>query len=232
MIDLREQAALGSTSNEWLQAAHHFSFAHYQHSRRNPWGDLRSLNHNILAPRAEMRPQRIDGTEIVTVVRKGVIAHAGSLGGNMRVATGEVELVSSGRGKALASFNPGNMPAEYLEIRIASIASAGAPARTITRFPGRRQRGELIVLASGLVGYRQAMPMRAEARVLGTRLPAGATSAYRLDRRRHAYIVTCSGEIAINGVVLQPCSGAAITEEATLRIDALKPAEFLLIETI
>ncbi len=232
MIDLRARGALGSTSNEWLRATHHFSFANPHHSGRDAWGDLRSLNHNVLAPRGEMRPQPIDGIEIVTVVRKGVIAHAGSLGGNMRVATGEVELISSGTGMTLASFNPGNMPAEYLEIRIASIASPDTLARAITRFPGRRQSGELIVLASGFAADRQAMTMRAEARVLGARLPAGATSTYRLARRRHAYIVACRGEIAINGVVLQSCSGAAITEEATLRIDALDPAEILLIDTI
>jgi redox-sensitive bicupin YhaK (pirin superfamily) len=230
MIDLRTRATLGSTSNEWLEAAHHFSFAHYQHSGRNAWGDLLSLNHNVLAPRAEMRPQPIDGTEIVTFVRKGVIAHAGSMGGKMRVATGEVELVSSGRGMTHASVNPGNMAAEYFEIRIASRISPDAPARTVTRFPGPRPRSDLVALASGFAEDRHALTMRAEARVLGARLREGATATYGLIRSRHAYIVTCGGEIAINGTILPAGSGAAITEERTLCIRALKAAEILLID--
>lgn len=232
MIDVRPRAALGATRNEWLQAAHHFSFAQYQEGSRNDWGDLRSLNHNILAARAEMRPQPIDGTEIVTVVRKGVIAHAGSFGGRARVVAGEVELISSGAGMTHAFVNPGNMPAEYLEIRIAAIYSDDRPIRRITRFPSRGQAGELVVLASGFAEDRQAMHMRTEARVVGARLPAGSSSTYRLGRGRHAYVVVLGGEIAINGKVLQPRAGAAIADETVVRIDALKAAECLLIDTL
>lgn len=230
MIDLRSRGTLGSTRNEWLEAAHHFSFAHYQHSRRDGWGDLLSLNHNVLAPRAEMRPQPIDGTEIVTFVRKGVIAHAGSMDGKMRVATGEVELVSSGQGMTHAFFNPGNKAAEYFEIRIASPVSAEVPTRTITRFPGPRPNGGIVPLASGFAEDRTALTMHADARVLGGRLRAGTTSTYWLARSRHAYIVTCGGEIAINGTILPAGCGAAITEERTLCIQALKAAEILLID--
>ncbi|MEP7005537.1 MAG: pirin family protein [Sphingomonas bacterium] len=231
MIDLRPCAALGATRNEWLQAAHHFSFARYQDVARTDWGDLRSLNHNILAPRAEMRPHPIDGTEIVTVVRRGVIAHAGSFGGSARVVTGEVELISSGAGMTHAFVNPGNVPAEYLEIRIAAIYTDDRPARRIARFPGRKQSGELVVLASGFAEDRQAMQMRTEARVLGARLAAGVSSRYRLAPGRHAYIVALGGELAINGIILHPRTGAAIADEPIVRIDALKAAEFLLIDT-
>jgi len=231
MIDLRPSAALGATSNEWLQAAHHFSFARYQEVDRNDWGDLRSLNHSILAPRAEMRPQPIDGVEIVTVVRKGVIAHAGNFGGKARAVAGEVELISSGAGMTHGFVNAGNKPAEYLEIRIAAIYSDERPLRRITRFPRRGQSGELVVLASGFSEDREAMRMRTEARVLGARLSAGMSSTYRLGRGRHAYVVALGGELAINGVVLQHRAGAAIADEPMVRIEALKAAEFLLIDT-
>jgi len=231
MIDLRPRTALGATSNEWLQASHHFSFARYQEVARTDWGDLRALNHNILAPRAEMRPQPIDATEIVTVVRKGVIAHAGSFGGRARVVTGEVELISAGAGMTHAFVNAGNVPAEYIEIRIAAIYTDDKPVRRIARFPGRKQSGELVVLASGFAEDRQAMHMRTEARVLGARLGAGVSTTYRFARGRHAYVVALGGEIAINGLILPPRAGAAIADEPLVRIDALKAAEFLLVDT-
>ncbi len=231
MIDLRPRAAQGITSNEWLQAAHHFSFARYQEAARTDWGDLRSLNHNILAPRAEMRPQPLDATEVVTVVRRGVIAHAGTFGGRARVVAGEVELISAGTGMTHAFVNPGNMPAEYLEIRIAAVYTDDRPDRRNTRFPGRKQGGELVVLASGFAEDRQAMPMRTRARVLGARLGAGVTTTYRLAPGRHAYVVALGGEIAINGIIMLPLAGAAIADETMVRIDALKASEFLLIDT-
>lgn len=230
MIEVRQRAALGSSTNDSLHAFHHFSFARYQEFAWTQWGELHCLNHEILAPRAELRPQPIDHTEIVTLVRKGVIAHAGSLGGKSRAVAGEVQLISSGEGMTHAYVNPGNRAAEYLEIRIAS-SDSGAPQRHLTRFPGRKQAGQLMVLASGFAEDREALAMRAEARVMGTRLPAGQTVRYRLAPGRHAYVVTLCGAIAVDGLILEPAGGAAIVDEYMIRIDAVKAAEFLLIDT-
>lgn len=230
MINIRQRDTLGSTQADALAALHHFSFAAYQDSERNRWGDLCCLNHDVLAPRAEFRPQPIDHTEIVTVVRDGVLAHAGTFVGRSRTVAGEVQLISSGDGMTHAHVNSGNRPAEYLEIRIAS-GRGGTPQRRLTKFPKRHQAGQFVMLASGFAEDREALTMQAEARILGARLPAGRTLRYRLAPGRRAYAVALRGEIGVQDLVLKPAGGAAIRDEDIVRFEGIRSADLVLIDT-
>lgn len=230
MIDLRRRDGLGSTQAESFTARHHFSFAAYQDLDRTCWGDLCCVNHDILAPRAELSPQPIDHAEIVTLVRDGVVAHAGTLGGRSRTAAGEVQLISSGDGMTHGHINPGNRPAEYLEIRIAT-SRGGTPHRRLTKFPKRSQAGRFVTLASGFAEDRDALAMQAQARVVAARLRAGRSLRYRLAPGRHAYVVALSGEVVVGGIVLQSASGAAIRDEPTIRFDGIGGSDLVLIDT-
>jgi hypothetical protein len=53
--------------------------------------------------------------------------------------------------------------------------------------------GRFVPLASGFAGDEDALPIRAEARVLGATLKAGDSAEYRLSPDRYAYLVAAVG---------------------------------------
>lgn len=228
MIELRPFSALGETCNDWLEAHHHFCFARYQNPERMNWGSLRVVNHNILAPGADASPHPQDNMEMISYVRRGVIAHTGSFGENHRTLAGEVRLISPGAGITHADINPGNRPAEYLEIWIAADTLGGKPKRQTMKFP--RRPGQLVAVASGFPEDRHAMPLRANARVLAARLAAGVSVTYVPRPGRQVYAVSVAGRIDVNDVRLGPHDGAAIINEPVVGITALKAAEIILVD--
>ncbi len=76
------------------------------------------------------------------------------------------------------------------------------------------------------------LPIRAEARVLGATLKAGDTAEYELGPERHGYLVPAVGSVEVNGVHLDARDGAAITEEAVLKVKALEDTEIVLVDTV
>ena len=90
--------------------------------------------------------------------------------------------------------------------------------------------GKFVALASGFDGDDDALPIRAEARVLGATLKAGETTVYDLGAARHAYLVAAAGRIEVNGVELDARDGAAITGEERLVVKSLQDAEVVLVD--
>ena len=90
--------------------------------------------------------------------------------------------------------------------------------------------GRFVPLASGFAGDSEALPIRAEARVLGATLKAGDTAEYELGAERHGYLVPSSGSIEVNGVRIGTRDGAAITDERVLTVKALEDAEIVLVD--
>lgn len=230
MIEARPPASLGTTRRDGIEALHHFCFAGYHTPGRESWGGLAALNQVTLAPRVALRPEPIDGVELLAIVRKGVIAHAGSLGDNCRTMAGEVQLISPGPGITHADINPATRPAEFVELRLRTTSPAESAKRKTIAFPTRNSLGQLSMLASGYIVDRPAMAMQADARVLGSALPPNGAIDYSLKPGRHAYVLVLSGTVAVNGTKIEAPGGAAIVDEPVIHIAACELAELLLVD--
>ena len=77
---------------------------------------------------------------------------------------------------------------------------------------------------------KDALPIRANARVMGATLPAGQSLTLGLDPSRHIYLVAARGVVEAGGLRLNPRDGAAITDIATLEILGLEDAELILVD--
>ena len=97
-------------------------------------------------------------------------------------------------------------------------------------FPKANRSGKLVTLASGIAGDEDALPIRADARVLGTTLKAGETAQYDADEARHLYLVPAIGRVEVNGVAVNARDGAAIRNEQSLKITALEDSELVLVD--
>ncbi|MGY6629007.1 MAG: pirin family protein [Oceanicaulis sp.] len=230
MIDVRPFDSLGKADHGWLKASHHFSFGSYYDPSRMGWGALRVWNDDAIAPRSGFPPHPHADMEIITYVRDGAISHEDSLGNKGRTVAGDVQVMSAGSGIRHSEFNLENEPTRIFQIWILPDEKGGEPYWNAREFPKDTRDGQFAVLASGRKGD-DALPIRADARVLGATLSAGGRAAYDLDPGRHAYLAPAMGRIRVNGVDVNPRDGAAIKDVARIEVEALDDAEIVLVDS-
>jgi quercetin 2,3-dioxygenase len=230
MIERRPFAALGGADHGWLKAKHHFSFARYYDPARLGHGSLRVWNDDEIAPNTGFPPHPHADMEIITYVRQGAITHEDSLGHKGRTEAGDVQVMSAGSGIRHAEFNREPVPTRIFQIWIEPDREGGEPSWGAKPFPKSDRSGRFVPLASGYADDGEALPIRAEARVLGATLKAGDTAEYPLGAKRHAYLVPALGSVEVNGVPIGTRDGAAITDEAVLKVKALEDAEIVLVD--
>jgi len=66
--------------------------------------------------------------------------------------------------------------------------------------------------------------------VLATTLKAGDSAEYAAGKTRNLYLVPAAGVVEINGVRVKARDGAAIRDEAHLKITALEDSELVLVD--
>ena len=231
MIDIRPFDSLGGADHGWLKAKHHFSFANYMDPARMGWGALRVWNDDEIAPGTGFPPHPHADMEIITYVRDGAISHEDSLGNKGRTVAGDVQVMSAGSGIRHAEYNAESETTRIFQIWIIPDARGGAPSWGARPFPKGERSGRFVALASGEPGDGDALPIRADARVLGATLAAGESSTYPLAAGRHAYLVPARGVIEVNGQRVEARDGIALRDVGAVEVKALEDAELVLVDT-
>jgi quercetin 2,3-dioxygenase len=228
MIERRAFDRLGGGDHGWLNTRHHFSFADYRDPKRMDWGALRVWNDDEIAPQTGFPPHPHADMEIITYVRQGAITHQDSLGNKGRTKAGDVQVMSAGTGIRHSEYNLEDEPTAIFQIWIIPTRRGGDPGWDTRPFPKGEGAGHFVTLASGIDGDADALPIRANARVLGATLKAGQIAEYRLGANRRAYLVPAKGAVEVNGLRIEARDGAAIEDERVLTVTALDDAEIVL----
>jgi redox-sensitive bicupin YhaK (pirin superfamily) len=168
--------------------------------------------------------------EIITYVREGAITHQDSLGNRGRTEAGDVQVMSAGSGIRHSEYNLEPGTTKIFQIWIQPTARGGEPTWGSKPFPKADRSGKLVTIASGLKGDDDALPIRADARVLATTLRAGESAEYTTGKTRNLYLVPAAGSVEINGVRVNARDGVAISGEENLRIKALEDSELVLVD--
>ncbi len=229
MIDVRPFSTLGGANHGWLDAKHHFSFADYHDPSRVHWGALRVWNDDRIAPHTGFAPHPHNDMEIITYVRSGAISHRDSLGNAGRTEAGDVQVMSAGTGIVHSERNEEDVETTLFQIWIIPDRRGETPGWGARPFPRGERAGRFVTLASGHAEDGDALPIRADARVLGATLKAGETATHTLGDRK-AYLVATAGRIEVNGVAAQPRDGVAIAEVDSIEVRALDDAEIVLVD--
>jgi redox-sensitive bicupin YhaK (pirin superfamily) len=230
MIELRPFSQLGNADHGWLKARHHFSFGdHYDPANVNH-GSLRVWNDDEIAPNTGFPPHPHANMEIITYVREGAITHQDSLGNQGRTEAGDVQVMSAGSGIRHAEYNLEPVTTRIFQIWIMPTQQGGQPTWGAKPFPKADRSGKFVTIASGFKADNDALPIRADARVLATTLKAGETAEYAIDEARFGYLVPATGSIEVNGVRANSRDGIAIANEASVKITALEDTELVLVD--
>ena len=230
MIEVRPFNTLGAADHGWLNAKHHFSFASYYDPKRMSHGSLRVWNDDEIAPNSGFPAHPHSNMEIITYVREGAITHQDSLGNKGRTEAGDVQVMSAGSGVRHSEYNLEPVKTRIFQIWIEPTQDGGQPCWGAKPFPKDNRSGKFVTLASGFKTDTDALPIRADARVLATTLKAGESAEYEADKARNLYLVPAAGAVEVNGVRVNARDGAAISDEAKLTIKALEDSELVLVD--
>ena len=230
MIDIRPFATLGHADHGWLDARHHFSFANYHDPDRMGWGSIRVWNDDTIAAQSGFPPHPHRDMEIVTFVRSGAITHRDSLGNEGRTAAGDVQVMSAGTGIRHSEYNREDEETRIFQIWIIPTSQGDAPQWGAKPFPKGERSGQFVVLASGHEQDGDALPIRADARVVGATIRAGETVEYALGSDRKAYLVPATGAVTVDGQRVNARDGAAISDLETLSVTAIEDSEIVLVD--
>src|SRR5581483_2347707 len=106
----------------------------------------------------------------------------------------------------------------------------GAPSWGAKPFPKGDRSGSFVTLASGFSNDNDALPIRADARVLGATLKKGESTEYAIGAARFGYLVPAIGRVEVNGVEINARDGAAIRDVAVVKVTALEDSEIVLVD--
>ncbi len=188
-------------------------------------------NDDEIAPNTGFPPHPHAEMEIITYVRQGAITHEDSLGHKGRTEAGDVQVMSAGSGIRHAEFNREPVPTTMFQIWIEPSVSGGEPSWGAKPFPKSDRSGRFVPLASGFAGDGDALPIRAEARVLGATLKAGDDRRVRA-RRRSATAISFRRKAASRSTA---CASARATAPPSptrpcLKVKALEDTEIVLVD--
>lgn len=230
MIELRPFNKLGSADHGWLKAKHHFSFGSYNNPANISHGSLRVWNDDEIAPNTGFPAHPHANMEIITFVREGAITHQDSLGNKGRTEAGDVQVMSAGSGIRHAEYNLEPVTTKLFQIWIVPTKEGGQPTWGAKPFPKADRSGKFVTIASGFENDNDALPIRADARVLATTLKAGESAEYAIGETRYGYLVPTTGSVEVNGVRANARDGVAVQKEASVKITALEDTELVLVD--
>ncbi|NTS65007.1 pirin family protein [Sphingomonas sp. HHU CXW] len=231
-IERRPFTSLGHADHGWLDARHHFSFANYYDPDWMSWGAIRVWNDDTIAPNSGFPPHPHRDMEIITYVRSGAITHKDSMGNTGRTAAGDVQVMSAGSGVRHAEYNLEAEPTTLFQIWIEPTRTGGSPSWGAKPFPKGERSGKFVTLASGFADDGDALPIRAEARVLAATVKAGERISHEVGAGRHAYLVPATGAVEIDGERYEARDGIALSGGQTVTITALADAELVLVDSL
>jgi hypothetical protein len=230
MLAHRRWESLDRADFGWLRAKYHFQVDPSGNPAHQGLGSLIVWNDDEIAVGGGFPLHGHRDVEIITYVRQGVLGHRDTLGSEGTIHAGDIQVMSAGTGIRHAEFNKGELPLRIYQIWLLPRQTGGEPRWDTKPFPTSDRSGRFVVLASGFADDREALPIRANARLLGAKLQAGASIRPQLGPSRCAYLVVASGRIEVDGEPMGPLDGVAITNAATAEIAALEDSELVMVE--
>jgi hypothetical protein len=232
MLQIRPAKNLDEADYGWLKARHHFKVTPEGNPANAPVGSLVVWNDDEIAPGGGFDLHGHVNMEIVSYIRQGAVTHRDSVGSEGLTSAGDVQAMSAGTGIRHSEYNMGQEPLILFQIWLRPRRPGGKPHWDSRRFPKADRANQLVVLASGFPEDADALPIGADARVLGATLLAGSELKYTMGEIRNAYLAPALGVVTVNGQRLEVGDGIAAYSESTLTIRAETDTEIVLVVTM
>jgi redox-sensitive bicupin YhaK (pirin superfamily) len=233
MIKLYSYSKLGKANFGWLKSRHHFSFADYYDPKRMGFGALRVINDDWVEPGTGFPSHPHKNMEIISYIRSGSISHKDSTGNKGVTKSGEIQVMSAGRGIVHSEYNRSDTALTFYQIWIESNQLNVQPRWESKTFPTEAVSTELPLLVSGYPEDQgDALFIHQMARIYGGKLIKGATFEHVINHQ--AYVLASEGTFELQDnsskITLSKGDGAEVTKTKTVTIAALTNCEIVLID--
>lgn len=230
MITIRKSQERGASNFGWLDSKHSFSFGHYYDPKNMGFGKLRVINEDIVDGGAGFGTHPHDNMEIISYVLEGELAHKDSLGTGSVIRPGDVQRMSAGTGIAHSEFNASAIdPVHFLQIWVLPETRGLEPSYEQKSFPVEARKGRL-QLVGARDGRDGALTIHQDLDLFVATLGKGDAVSHALRPQRKAWVQVTRGNVSVNGTNVSAGDGAALTDEAEIRIAANDNAEVLVFD--
>ncbi|TWT39375.1 pirin family protein [Blastopirellula retiformator] len=230
MIQVRKANDRGHFDHGWLNTYHTFSFAGYHDSEQMRFRDLRVMNEDWVAPGQGFGKHSHRDMEIVTYVLEGALEHQDSMGNGETLRPGEFQRMSAGSGILHSEFNPSTSdPVHLYQIWLYPAEKGIEPSYEQKSFPAEDRQNRLQLVASPDAA-EGSLQIHQDARIYLAEIEKGSSVEHAIPADRHVWLQVLRGSVDLNGTLLETSDGAAISQEAALKITAADRAEVMLFE--
>ena len=230
MLAVRRASARGHFDHGWLDTRHTFSFADYHDPAHMGFRALRVLNEDRVQPGKGFPTHAHRDMEIITYVLAGALEHRDSLGTGSVIRPGEVQRMTAGTGITHSEYNHSAVePVHFLQIWILPERAGLAPGYEQKAFPASDRRGRLYLVASR-DGRDGSVTVHQDVSVHVTSLGAGVEVTHALRPGRHAWLQVARGTVLANDRPLAAGDGAAVSDEASVRLVGRDEVEVLVLD--
>jgi redox-sensitive bicupin YhaK (pirin superfamily) len=227
MIVKRPAAERGHADYGWLKTSYTFSFNTYHDPAHMGFRVLRVMNEDVVSPGQGFGMHGHRDMEIVTYVVSGALEHRDSLGNGGILRAGELQRMTAGTGIRHSEFNPAaDEPLHLYQIWILPDRPGYVPGYEQKAMVPPDEQGGLRLAASP-DGREGSLTIHQDANVYLGWLGAGRILDAPLSRSRHGWIQVVGGSLKVGEETLDTSDGAAVSGESGLRLQALKPTQFL-----
>jgi quercetin 2,3-dioxygenase len=230
MINIRRSNERGHANHGWLDTRFSFSFADYYDPSFMGFRDLRVINEDVIEAGQGFPKHGHRDMEIITYVINGEISHRDSMGNGETVKPSEVQRMTAGTGVLHSEYSSPTEKTHLLQIWILPEKNNLQPGYEQKVFAQEEKQGKLRLVASR-GGDDGSIHINQDVKIYASILKSGEEVSLDLARGRHAWIQLISGSLDVNGETLNPGDGAAVSEEAYLKLRSLRDnTEFLLFD--
>ena len=218
----------GKVNHGWFKANHSFSFANYYDPKKEQFGTLRVLNDDVVEAGFGFGMHPHNNMEIVTIPLKGALKHKDSSGGEGVIKTGDVQIMSAGKGIMHSEMATNDEDVNLFQIWVFP-KKVNIEPRYEQRFFDEKDRENKWQIVVSPNEVHNALWINQDAYFsLGN---FDTATSYKLNNENNGvYLMVIEGEIEIDGNTLTNRDAIGITDATDFQINVLQPAKLLAIE--
>ncbi|MCW3806012.1 pirin family protein [Plebeiibacterium marinum] len=221
----------GRADHGWLRAWHSFSFANYYHPEKINFGVLRVLNDDFIAPGGGFGEHPHDNMEIVTIPLSGSINHKDSMGNDILIREGEIQVMSAGSGIFHSEFNPSpTKELNLFQIWIIPDKRNVTPRYSQVSIKQLECKNDFFQIVSP-EEHDQGAWIHQNAWVSMGVFDENVTVNYSVkDKCNGVYLMVVEGEIELDGVVLKRRDAIGLKGSQRINLKSLATSKVLLLD--
>lgn len=221
----------GDANHGWLHSKHSFSFANYYNPERMHFGVLRVLNDDVVSGGMGFGTHPHDNMEIISIPLEGDLEHKDSMGTVAVIKNGDIQVMSAGTGIQHSEYNKNtDRPVKFLQIWVFPNKKNVTPRYDQITIKEEDRHNKLQQIVSP-DPQDEGVWIHQNAWFHLGKFDAGFASNYNVKSKNNGvYFFNLSGDVEVNGQVLNARDGFGVWDTEKITITAKTPAEFLIME--